>query len=65
MDFNIANSTVLIDQYGHDASRFANFTLGNKEGLITFFTDKMKDVGNQTVTLRNCDGQNRLLEINL
>ena len=65
MEFDIANSTALLDQYGYDGSRFANFTLGNKEGLITFFTDKMKDVGNQTVTLRHCDGHDRLFEINL
>ena len=56
--------TVLIDQYGKNASRFANFTL-DKMGVISFFTDKLMDVGNQTVTVRHCDSDDRLYEISL
>ena len=58
------SETVIVDQYGRNASSYANFTLDDR-GTITYFTDKLQDIGNQSVTIRHCDSDDRLYEITL
>lgn len=57
------NRTSIINQRGQLNPGEVSFS-DDKQGVITFQTTKAEDIGRNHFTIRNCDDQNNLNEIN-